>query len=692
MKKISTKIIVIVLVCSIAMSLLVGITSILGSKKVVEEEVKSNLDYITQLNAKDYNSNLDFYETTAATIYQMIDATIDPTRLSEETYLVDYNDNVLGPIIERITKDAKESLGIFVAFDPRYTGRTEGIWAALDKNGNIEKALPTAFTSKDENNPKFAWYFDSIKLGKGLWSDMYTSNAGQNVITYSTPVIVNNKSIGAIGIDLNIDEIVNDIENIKLYDNGYAFLLNKDYDYLIHPTLDNTSNLNTIDDGKYTKVVENIEVENSGVMTGEFFGENEIMSFSKLDDEKILILIVPEKEIFSKVNQIAYIIGAVILMASILATIISLIAGKRIGDPIVLITGMLETTSKLDLKNIEETKEMNNLVNRRDEVGRIFRSTGVLREEMRNIISKIEDTTNNIVLNTANVKHATVETKQSINDVANTVEELAEASMGQAEDAETSSDKLDSLADKIKLSVNDGEIVFESSKRAKKITEEGSKSMDEVIDKFNITNNSTQVLVKNIDSLLDNSKSIGTILTTIMNISEQTNLLALNAAIEAARAGEAGRGFSVVAEEIRKLSEETGNATRSIEDILRNIQGEVANTKENMDLSELALGNANKTLEVAKKAFNEIYKATNSSINGIKELNNKLEMVDEDKAEVILAIQNISSVTEETAASTEELSASMEEQAATMETIASNTENLSEIVAKLEQLINRFKL
>ncbi len=355
-------------------------------------------------------------------------------------------------------------------------------------------------------------------------------------------------------------------------------------------------------------------------------------------------------------------------------------------------------TSKLDLTNIEETKELKGLLARKDEIGTMFRATGVLREEMRNIILRIEETTHDIVINTENVTQATQETTQSINDVAKTVEELAEASMGQAEDAETSSEKLNNLANKIKLSVEDGEVVFESSLKAQKSTEEGSNSMEEVIEKFNITNNSSKVLAKNIDSLLDNSKSISIILTTIVDISEQTNLLALNAAIEAARAGEAGRGFAVVAEEIRKLaeqsngSEETGRATKNIDQILANIQNEVSNTKENMDLSELALGDANKTLEAAKVAFKDIFESTMASINGIKQLNSRLETVDKDKDEVILDIQSISSVTQEAAASTEELSASMEEQAATMETIANNTENLSQTINNLEELVKRFKL
>ncbi len=692
MKKISTRIVLTVLICSILMSLLVGVTSILRSMDIIEKEAKENLLEKSQVYTGQFNEDLVYYETIISNIYEMVEGTIDTTRLYEEGYFENYTNTILNPIIRGITKETRKCAGLYVVFDPKYTGRSEGIWAAVDNNDKLINSIPTNIAGKSQDDPSASFYYDAIKAGRGFWSDPYVNNADLNVMTYSIPIMVNKTPIGVIGADMSVEDLAKQVESIKLYDTGYAFMINEDYDYLFHPTLDKSSNLKTVNNGQYSHITDEIESKGSGIVDVDFSGERKIMVFSKLNDGKIIILTVPKDEILKDMYTTIYIILGVIFIAAILATLISLVLGKRISKPIVLATEILNITANLDLTDIEETKEMKNYLNRKDEVGFIFNATGILREEMRKIIRAIEGTTANIVENTSSLTTATHETTQSINDMAKTVEELAQASMGQAEDAETGSEKLDKLANEIKIAVENGEIVVESSTRAQRINEEGSDAMENMIEKFNTTNNATHRVAENINSLLEKSQSIGSILNTILNISEQTNLLALNAAIEAARAGEAGRGFAVVAEEIRKLSEQTGYATKSIENILNTIQLEVEATKGSMDESEEALNDANNTLEQVKNGFGEIYTAILKSIAAIKQLGERLDSVDNVKEDVILAIQSISSVTEETAASTEELSASMEEQAATMETISNNTDNLSKTIDNLNELVNRFKL
>ena len=692
MKKISTRITIIVLACSISMAAIVGVTGIYRSIGTIEDKAKENLFEKVELHSGDIDNRLVVFESINKIIYQLTNSIIDVNRLDEEGYLDSYIDKVLDPTIRRTIVNIRDCAGISIVFDKSFTGKVEGGWWNIDKNGNIKRSDLNNIFKGGKKDSSVKWYYDAIEAKKGVWSEPYINSVDANVITYSAPILINSMPIGVVAIDLNMKAIINEVSNIRLYDTGYGFLLNKDFDYLIHPKLDSNSNFKTIDNGKYNHIAEKIESEGSGVVETKFGEETKIMAFSKLIDGKILILTVPKSEILKDMYNTAYIILLVMAIAIVLAIFISMIAGRRISKPITMVTEILNTTSTLDLRDIDQTKEIKDILKRKDETGSILRATVGLRKELKHMIKTIEDVTLEVVTNTNYLNQATAETSESINDVSKTIEELAQATMGQAEDAESGSTKLIKLADEIKAAVQNGKIATDNSMEAEQTTAEGTKALRDMKEKISLSNESTAIVAQNVNSLLDESQSIGNILNSIKDISEQTNLLALNAAIEAARAGEAGSGFAVVAEEIRKLSEQTGDATENIESILKAIQQQVEITKENMDSSEDAMKDVNNSLGISNKAFEGIYSATMEAIEAIKKLNQGLNVIDEDKEKVITSIESISSVTEETAASTEELSASMEEQSATIETISNNTDNLLKTISNLNELVGKFKL
>ncbi len=673
------------------MAAIIGTTSIYRSIGTIREGAKENLLDKAIINSENINSRLVIYEATNKSISQLADAVIKVNNLGEDGYLEGYIDTILDPMIRKIIEQIPDCLGVSVAFDYKFTGKTEGASWKLNDKGFIERSAQKDISKKDTGDSSEKWYKDAFKSKASIWSNPYVNDEGLNVATYSAPILINSIPIGVIRLDLNLESTIKYIEDIKLYDTGYAFLLSEDFNYLVHPELDNNSNFKTINDGKYESIAEKMENEDSGIIETSFNGEKKLMSFAKLRDGKIIVLTAPRREILDSMYDTLYIIWLVMAVSIILAVLFSLVAGKKISNPIVMVTDILNTTAQLDLRDIEETKEIKNILKREDEIGSILKATVSLREELRHIIKTLENVIMNIVESANYLHEATTETSESINEVTATVDELARAAAGQATDAETGATKLIKLAKEIATAVENGEVATRNSMDAGKMTREGSKALDNMAEKIHVTNSSTSIVAQNINSLLEKSQSIGNILTSINEISEQTNLLALNAAIEAARAGEAGRGFAVVAEEIRKLSEETGHATENIEEILYLIQQEVEITKENMDISEKAMKDVNISLEDSNKAFKNIYSTTMESIKAIKGLSTGLGVIDEDKEEVISSIESISSVTQETAASTEELAASMEEQAATIETISGNTDNLLKTVEDLSEIIVSFK-
>lgn len=554
---------------------------------------------------------------------------------------------------------------------------------------------PTDLAGISEDDPSVAHYYNPVKSGKDSWSNFYTNDNGRDVVSYAMPLIVNGETIGVIGADMLTPQLNEMIEDISIYGTGYAFLMDENLNYLLHPQFDESVNLRDVGDGAYNNdIADTVESEENGLIDFNFNNESRIVSFTKLHDGNILFLTADTAEIFAEINTTIFMIIAVIALVSIVGGLISVYVGRNIAKPIVYATEVIERTAELDLttSGIEDSEEWQSMIEGQDESGIMLRSMGVLRKEMRDIIGAIEETSEEVVRNTEELTVATNETSQSIGEVSYTVEEMADAGMDLATNTETGLNRLTRLSDEIYSAVENGEQVVVTSQNAQDINKEGSEAMVSMVEVFKLVNESSEILSNNIDMLSENSNSIGGILTTIIEIAEQTNLLALNAAIEAARAGEEGRGFAVVANEIRSLAEETGNATEDIEKILNTIQEEVEETKQNMDNSNSAVEEANESLESASSAFQQINSAMDLSIESIEELQSRLQAVERDKNEVMQVIENMSAVAEESAASTEELSASMEEQSAMMDTISSNTDNLSNRIIGLNELINRFKL
>jgi len=197
---------------------------------------------------------------------------------------------------------------------------------------------------------------------------------------------------------------------------------------------------------------------------------------------------------------------------------------------------------------------------------------------------------------------------------------------------------------------------------------------------------------KNVDNLAEKSISIGEISSTISEIATQTNLLSLNASIEAARAGEYGKGFSVVASEIKKLSEQTANSTGSIIEIIQEIQKEIGLTKSNMDIVEKSTIEYIDNMNETKNVFLDINNKVNIMTQSVSSLVNSINKVNEHKIEVIKSFSDISAATEETSASAQEVLNSMEIQEGNIAQLSTLADNLNEITLALNSIIDTFNI
>ncbi|MCB2291163.1 methyl-accepting chemotaxis protein [Clostridium sp. CS001] len=387
------------------------------------------------------------------------------------------------------------------------------------------------------------------------------------------------------------------------------------------------------------------------------------------------------KSVISFIILIAVVIG--------ISIIIAFYFSKKISNPILIISKLVDKTAKLDL---DYDKTYEGVLDYKDETGIIGRAVVDLRSALRDITINLQENSKQVFQYSKDMAIATDETVQSIEAVSIAIEEMANGATNQVQDAQSGAQELLNLAAEINTAVNSSELLKNYSNETKLVNAKGLQSMKVLTERFRESNKSNEEVVENISVLANKSNSIGEIINTIQAVAEQTNLLALNAAIEAARAGEAGKGFAVVAEEVRKLAEKTAEATNEITDMISEIQGEISKVTMNINKGTSINKEANLSMELSKESFNSIEKAISNMITQIDTLGSNINNVDKNKDKVLQSIEGISAISEESAASTQEISASMEEQTSAMEEISNTAENLEKIVAKLDQIVQKFIL
>jgi methyl-accepting chemotaxis protein len=217
-------------------------------------------------------------------------------------------------------------------------------------------------------------------------------------------------------------------------------------------------------------------------------------------------------------------------------------------------------------------------------------------------------------------------------------------------------------------------------------------NIHELLDAVSANEEVTLKIKDMVDTLGYKSEAITDITNVIKTISEQTKLLALNAMIESARAGETGKGFAVVASEIRKLSDQTANSVESIERIIDEVSSSIKEAQEYVTKGSEVLVRTTSVSKDTRNAFRQIDKSITTIVQEIQVMIDSIDKVNNDKNEVVGAIESISAIAEETTSSTQEIASSLEIQLTTIGKATSSAGQLQVIAKELEKLVGHFKI
>jgi methyl-accepting chemotaxis protein len=315
-----------------------------------------------------------------------------------------------------------------------------------------------------------------------------------------------------------------------------------------------------------------------------------------------------------------------------------------------------------------------------------------MTENIKELILKSSNSARKVINNASDIARLSELTHTNSDQVAVSIGEIASGSSQQANDISTGVMQLNDLSDNINKVSDDINSVAGVVYDTQKLSEIALAAVKSLNDKAMETKSVSAQIIDDINSLNEDMKEIKNITNLIAGISEQTNLLSLNAAIEAARAGEAGRGFAVVAEEVKKLADQSKDASVMISSIIQRIQTKTEITVDAANRSSSIVGKQMEAVYETDNSFKTIFSSMEAISQMIKEVENSLKVVLDSKTIVMSTMENVSAVSEEAAATSEEVAASTEEQIASAQALSALAEELSSMAEELEKTISQFKI
>ncbi len=307
------------------------------------------------------------------------------------------------------------------------------------------------------------------------------------------------------------------------------------------------------------------------------------------------------------------------------------------------------------------------------------------------LIRGISHISDRVAASSNEVNSATQQIAVMSGQTSESINEIARGAYDQAKDTERGSSNMYALSEMMAGDGRNRELLNETADYADRIKEEGSKTVEVLLEKSKITNSATGEIQKVIYETQESFQKIQSASQMIGKITQQTNMLALNASIEAARAGEAGKGFAVVAEEIGKLAEQSHSFTQQINNVIKELAQKIEFTVKTIDEVNNTIENQTGIVGETKEKFDGISEALNKVKSVIDALNASGNDMENKKNDMVLILGNLSAISEENAAATEQTLATVESQTSSISGIADISRELAELAKEIQDNLNKFK-
>ncbi|WP_036215747.1 methyl-accepting chemotaxis protein [Lysinibacillus sphaericus] len=386
-------------------------------------------------------------------------------------------------------------------------------------------------------------------------------------------------------------------------------------------------------------------------------------------------------------GQNKQLIGIVVgILIFVIAIIVELLSARGISRPIITLTERLQQMTNGDLSGPPLK------IQSKDEVGQLMAATNTMADILNRLLQHIQTVSNDVATQSEELLQSTTEVKTGTEQIVNTMTEIAGGTEELASHTTAIATSMNDFAGKVTAVHQSNKDVQHYSQDVKALAKEGRDLMSSSTKQMGAIQRIVKDAVDQVDGLSKQTQEISKLVTVIQSIASQTNLLALNAAIEAARAGEQGKGFAVVADEVRKLAEQVSFSVGDITNIVRNIQDDSNRVTASLEQGYGEVEKGTRQITTTNATFHHIADAIEAIATNIEQTSSELDDVVHNTDTINKSVDEMAAISEQSAAGIQETSATIEQAASSMEEIKHSSEYLAEMAEQLNSLIRRFKL
>ena len=331
-------------------------------------------------------------------------------------------------------------------------------------------------------------------------------------------------------------------------------------------------------------------------------------------------------------------------------------------------------------------------VKNKDEIGELAKSFNYMVTSLRAMIQNIDEASQQVASTSEELMASSEQTSQATELITQSIQQIAVGSDSSLKGTSEANEVVSEISKGMDQIAQNIQEVSDTSLQTSQAAKTGNETIKDSIEQMSLVHQSTEEMSKVITSLGVKSQEISQVISLITNIAEQTNLLALNAAIEAARAGEHGKGFAVVADEVRKLAEQSGHATKDVSQLISEIQKEVDQTVRAMEMGQNRVKEGIVSVNNAGEAFKQITNHVDHVSAQIQDVSAAVEEINASTDQLVQVINEAQKIAEQQSSYSQNVAASAEEQNASMEEIAAASGMLADMAEKLQHTVSSFKL